>query len=113
MTTYKGIKGLGIQTTDTDPIVYAGSWASGGALNTGRKQNTGAGTQTAALSIGGTPPVGTLVEQYDGSSWTEIADLNVASRLGAGGGTSTAALDFGGYPHPSAALTTNESWNGT
>ena len=36
--------------------VAAGSWASGGNLNTGRRQGSSAGTQLAALTIGGTLP---------------------------------------------------------
>ena len=36
MTTLKGLKGTAIQFLDADPVVYAGSWSSGGALNTAR-----------------------------------------------------------------------------
>ena len=72
MTTYKGIKGLSIQTVAGDPsnlatglIWYdsvakkvqgaklpAGSWASGGNLNTGRSYGAAAGGYTTALMIG-------------------------------------------------------------
>ena len=39
MTTYKGVKGIGIQSVDADAIasqILGGSWASGGDLNTTR-----------------------------------------------------------------------------
>ena len=76
MTTYKVLKGTNIQAVSSDPsnpiegqvwynttdnvtkgqaATAAGSWASGGALNNGREQNTGlcVGTQTAGLGFGG------------------------------------------------------------
>ena len=31
MTTLKNLKGTAIQFLDADPVVYAGSWSSGGA----------------------------------------------------------------------------------
>jgi hypothetical protein len=43
------LKGLGVSTV--------GSWATGNNMNTARSQLAGAGTQTAALAFGGTPPV--------------------------------------------------------
>ena len=33
MATYKEIKGVTLQTRDSDPVVNVGSWSSGGALN--------------------------------------------------------------------------------
>ena len=74
MATYKEIIGTNIETVTTDPanpvggqVWYnstsqtlkglvsnpAGSWATGGSLNTGRSFLFGAGTQTAALAAGG------------------------------------------------------------
>ena len=37
MATYKEIKGVTVQTKDSDPELNVGSWSSGGALNTGRE----------------------------------------------------------------------------
>ena len=34
MTTLKNLKGTAIQFLDADPVVYAGTWSSGGDLNT-------------------------------------------------------------------------------
>jgi hypothetical protein len=59
----------------------AGSWATGGNMNTARKGKIGgAGTQTAALGFGGNGPPSMLAitESYNGSSWTEVNDLNTA-----------------------------------
>ena len=36
MATYKEIKGVTVQTLDSDPVVNVGSWSSGGSLNTAR-----------------------------------------------------------------------------
>ena len=110
MTTYKEINGTNIEVVSSDPsnfvegqvwyntssnttkgfIVSAGSWATGGDLNTARKQMAGAGIQTAALGFGGNPTTG-ATESYDGTSWTEVNDLNLARERLAGAGTQTAA----------------------
>ena len=58
MSDYKGIKGFQVQTRTADPVPfaqqlednpYAGSWSSGGDLNTGRRSVAAVGTQTANL----------------------------------------------------------------
>ena len=59
MTTYKGVKGIGIQSVNADAIASqmgGGSWASGGNLNTDRWNLAGAGIQTAAIAIDGQYP---------------------------------------------------------
>ena len=64
MATYKEIKGVTVQTLDSDPELNVGAWASGGNLNSARFNNAGNGSQTAALAIGGSPPpLGGYVEQ--------------------------------------------------
>ena len=112
MTTYKGIKGLGIQSITSDAVASqaaGGSWASGNTLNTGRRAQASAGIQTAALSIGGTPPTTGKTESYDGSSWTEVAEVNTARREGSGAGTNTAALFYGGLGPEGES----ETWDGS
>jgi len=100
-------------------VAQAGTWASGGALNTGRHGFLGrAGTQTAALVAAGTeaPASATVnTELYDGSSWTEVNNVNQARQNGGGAGaTNTAALIFGGYfPGPGTRYGNTETWNGT
>ena len=71
MTTYKQIKGVTVQTKDTDPVVNAGSWSSGGDLNTARYQGGGAGIQTAASLFGGYSSPAGVHEYYNGSTWSE------------------------------------------
>ena len=89
------------------------SWSEVGDLNTAREKNKGAGTSTAALSIGGTPDGGSgsiaNVESWDNSSWTEINDLNTAKQDGAAAGSSTAAIYFGG----GGGTQQTELWDGS
>ena len=110
MTTYKEIRGTNIEAVASDPsnpvegqvwynttsnfvksfFVNPGSWATGGALNSGREDATGIGSQTAALVAS------TLVEKYNGVSWTEINDLQTPRGRLSSGGTTTSALVFAG-----------------
>jgi hypothetical protein len=60
--------------------------------NTGQR---GAGTQTAALIIGGgSTPKATL--NWNGSTWTSLSNLPVGTQGGGSGGNQTAAISFGG-----------------
>ena len=121
MATYKEIKGVTIQTLDSDPVVNVGTWSSGGALTTGRRGLAGAGTQTAGLGFGGygpdSPPPGITgkTEEYNGTSWSEDGDLSTARMVLGGTGTQTAGLGFGGYAAvPSAGrVGVTESYNGS
>jgi len=134
MTTYKGIRGLTIQTVAGDPsplvtgdIWYnssskkirgaklpAGTWATGGNVNTGGQSGGGCGLQTAAIFVGRYTNLGNLgnVELYDGTSWTESpASHNTVVREIAAVGTQTAALKFGGKGPPATGDT--EEWDGS
>ena len=76
-------------------LTTAGSWRTGGNLNTGRANSAGAAANsTAALVSGGAPNVA-ITESWNGSSWTEVNDLNTGRDYLAGTGTSTSALDWG------------------
>jgi hypothetical protein len=144
MASYKEIFGTNIEVLSSDPpnpvegqvwynstdnvvkgaaATTAGAWSTGGSLNTGRRAMGGAGTQTAALGIGGiiqpaSPPFTTVdqakTESYDGTSWTEVNDLNTARSNAArgSGGTQTSALYFAGIVSGTPSALT-ESWNGT
>jgi hypothetical protein len=141
MATYKEIFGTNIEVLASDPsnpvegqvwynstdnvvkgasATTVGSWATGGSLNTGRRAMSGAGTQTAALGIGGnsnpgSPPFSVEIantESYDGTSWTEVNDLNTGRGYAAGDGTQTSALYFAGTVSGTPSAIT-ESWNGT
>ena len=116
MTTYKQIKGVTIQTLDSDPVSNVNSWSSGGSMTTDRQRMGGDGTQTALIVAGGTTPSPSdqkaLTETYNGSSFTEVGDLNTGRTDLALAGTTTAALAATG----SAATgygTFVESWNGS
>jgi len=94
-----------------------GSWSSGGNLNTARYNAARgtAGTQTAAIAVGGaTPSPSGVVEQYDGTSWTEINDLNTGRSRAASCATSfTAAIASGGASPVVTGVGNTESFNGT
>ena len=87
------------------------SWTEGDNLNQARRDFEGAGTQTAALAIGGDNFPGAFagVESYDGSSWTEGADLNATHYRNMSGGIQTLAFTTGGFP----ASVNCETWDGT
>jgi len=93
---------------------YSGAWASGGNLNTARSYGGGAGTQDAALMIGGTTgsPT-TATEEYDGSTWTAGGTMGTTRAFLGGAGTQTAAIGFGGEEPGVPASTATEEYNGT
>src|SRR5210317_1734345 len=107
----------------TDKVLRAyiqsstGSWSTGGNLNSARQGIEGAGTQTAAIGMGGEggAPGGvlqSLTELYNGTSWTEVNDLNTARASGMSLGSQTSAIFANGGPPP-AGISVCESWNGT
>jgi hypothetical protein len=93
---------------------YNGSaWTTVNSMNTARNKLAGAGTQTAAVGFGGTPPTTGATEEYDGSSWTTSpASLGTARYGLAGAGTQASALGFGGYTG-TTLLTATEEWTGS
>ena len=131
MATYKGVKGVKVESKASDPtaseaigsvwyntattalkysIEGAAAWASGGNLNTGRSSAGGCGTQTAGLYFGGEPPETAKTESYNGTAWTEVADLSTRVKYSvAGGGTQTAAMCVGYH----SGGTDTEIWNGS
>jgi len=146
MATYYGTYGQKVQYLASDPsdpqigqvwynstsavlkvrgVTTAGTFASGGNLNTTRGSlsgGSGAGTQTAGLIFGGdlpAPATTTATEEYDGTSWTSVNGLNTKRQWAMGLGLQTAALGFGGQanpnagPPPTANITATESYDGT
>ena len=118
MATYNEIKGVTVQTKDEDPSVFAGSWSSGGALNTARGRLAGAGSaaQTAGLAFGGTNPPSTYkteTEEYNGSAWSEQNDMNTGRDFIHGAGIQTSAACVGGHSSPTARVNTVENYNGS
>jgi len=78
------------------PVLEA--WSSGAPLITDRRLLAGAGTQTAALAVGGYGPAATTseTEEYNGSGWSTGGSLGTARYRLASAGTQTAGLAFGG-----------------
>ena len=113
MATYKEIKGVTVQTLDSDPVEFVGSWSSQPTLNTTRNQAAGFGTASNMGAAGGnTGSLVTNFELWDGTSWTETTEINTARRNARGVGTYTEGLIFGGW-HPPAGSVNTEDWNGT
>ena len=107
---YKKLKGQMIQVVDTDPVVYAGSWATGANINTARKGLSGFGTSPAAIAAtGNDPSTVTSCESWNGSAWSEVADVNTGKFYRGNCGTQTAGLIVGGAP----ATTDTEEWDGS
>ena len=119
MATYKEIKGVTIQTLDSDPVQNVGSWASSTAANTPREELGAGGTATAAIVIGGQGPPSasprTLddTEIWNGSSWTEVNNLNTDKKNQAGAGTTTSALSSSGQDPGNDNSPLVEQWNGS
>ena len=133
MATYKEIRGTQIEAVATDPsnpvegqvwynttsnvlkgqaATTAGTWATGGTMNTARNSLGGAGTQTAALGFGGQPPNTGATESYNGTSWTEVNDLSARNGVGSTG-TQTSAIAFGGEGSAPNPKNLTELWNGS
>ena len=120
MATYKQIRGVNIQSRDSDPTAVegdvwynastskikmfaaTGSWASGGDLNAARMFGIAVGTQTAGLVASGeAATIITNSEEYNGSAWAEGNDVNTAGNYNYNSfGTQTAAC-AAGRNHPS------------
>jgi hypothetical protein len=93
------------------------AWSTGATANTATYNLGGAGTKTAALTMGGANSTGTgsltSTEEYDGSSWTSVTALPGATSYTGGCGTQTAALLAGGGNIPTYASTTTREYDGS
>ena len=75
MAKLKQIRGTKIQFRATDPVLYAGSWASTPGVNTARKGLSGFGTATASIAAtGNSPSTVTNCESWNGTAWTGTSD---------------------------------------
>ncbi len=81
---------------ETITDIPGATWASGGAMSTGRSNHFAFGSQTDNV-VGGPSPTANS-EKYNGTSWTEVNDINTARYDASGSGLSTtAAISFAGY----------------
>ena len=142
MATYEEIYGKRVKEFDSDPtldssyegqvwyntgdgvlksVVSFSAFISGGTLNTTRSQLSGAGTNTSALAVGGTPSSSTApsrtngnkTEEYNGLAYTNQTDCPLYKRQGSVFGTQTAALFFGGYDDPQGYEATSAEYDGS
>ena len=136
MANYYDIKGQKVQNLATDPsplaegqVWYntisnaakfagynaAASWASGGSLNTARRQVAGfGGSPTTAVCVcGQNPPALANTEEYSGTSWANVTANPQVRVKPFGTGTLTAGLVGGGEsPSPSSGTNSGE-YDGT
>ena len=101
--------------------IGAGTWATGGNMNTGRFNTaSGFGTLTAGVACGGQTPADDYtdnVEEYNGTSWTEVTNtsrdkFNTSNSTG----TQTAGILCGGYiepENPASGTNATEEYDGT
>jgi hypothetical protein len=92
------------------------SWASGGALNTGRYGLRGTGTQTSMVVAGGNIPPNSnsnATEEYDGSSWTNSTNLPAVIQDGNMTGTESASIYSGGSINPGSNPGATNHYNGS
>ena len=135
MATYKGIKGIKVESLSSDPPVATslgemwynttsntlkysiegpGAWSSGGTQPTPLATAGLTGTQTAAISMAGFYDLQTTL-LYNGTAWTAGNNLTQLGRNSPGAfGTQTAALCAGGYnTDDNATFDYSETWDGT
>jgi len=94
-------------------VITPAAWASGGNVNTARRQAKGYGDQTAAAIAGGYGPAfSNAFEQYDGATWTSSTNTPFSVYGGSGAGTQTSLFYTGGDLGP-ALNTTVAEWNGS
>ena len=106
----------------TTNVITAAAWAAGGAMNVATSHAGGFGSQTTAVSVGGSVPPGNIgtnaCEEYDGSSWTvaTVYPSTATAHIGATG-SETAGLGVGGgylTTYPAACNKYNgTSWTAT
>jgi len=118
MATYKGIKGVKVQSLASDPpaaqsigqvwyntasnvLKYSiqgdGAWSTGGVVNTTAYFPGNLGIQTAAMKFGGQAyPYTVNSETYNGTAWAEGANIGSARYGNAGFGTTTAGVTAAG-----------------
>ena len=91
-------------------------WSAGGNLINARAYAGGAGTQNAAIAVGGEPAsADETTELYNGSAWSEDADIDVPRTQHEVVGQQNSALAFGGQQvaSPYATYDKTEAFDGS
>ena len=99
----------------------AGTWASGGNLNSGRNSGNVTGSATSSMYAGGENPgaaAANTVENYNGTSWTEITEMGTArgrpALTNTNGNSDVLLISGGASPLGSTnAINNVEKWNGS
>jgi len=90
-----------------------GTFASGGNLNTARRQQGTFGAYNDAI-VAGTSTYGANVENYNGTAWTEINDVPAgASSSGGSGTTASSGAIFMGYNTSTSVTNATYEFDGT
>jgi len=122
MSTYKQIAGTTVKAYTTNPsdpqegemwynqttlklrgVTALGAWSSGGFLATPAFLSAAFGSQTAAVTVGGTAPGPVFrndTQEYNGTGWSSGTDYPTNISNSGRGGTSTAGLVLGGNTPP-------------
>ena len=133
MATYREIHGKAIKSLSTDPsnaddagqiwyntasdtfksIISSTAWASASPRINTLNASAGFGSQTSAVSAGGTSS-STTSEEYNGSGWSVGGTLNTGRFYvaGAGAGVPSGRV-FGGRTAPTSQSVLNEAYDGT
>jgi len=94
--------------------IATATWATGGDMNTGRRQVAGFGesVSTAVVACGQNPPALNLTEEYSGTAWSAVT-ANPETRIKPFGfGINSAGLVGGGESGPSSGTNSGE-YDGT
>jgi len=115
MANYKEVKGITVQTQDTDPVQNVGSWSSAPNLNAAAREGGGSGTPTSAINVGGAPYPMTC-EHWNGTTWATFTNMGTPRVKNASAGDYTNAITSNGATPTTpgyGTLNVNESWNGS
>lgn len=101
-------------TQEYNGTTWASNPSPSGDLGSANYDMSGAGTQTAGLSIGGNPGAKTTTEEYNGTVWTAGGALLAGKAVATAAGTQTDAIISGGpgvivYGYDGAAWSTRPS----
>jgi len=100
----------------TAQSIPAGTWSSGGSVNTAREGGCGFGSLTAGVAAGGfdPSPSAVSVEHYNGSSWTAQSNIPQTTIRGGATGTQTAGIIYGmGHAPSGGSRGDSFSYDGT
>ena len=106
----------GSSTSDSTHIWNGSSWSTGGTTNQAGHYNSGCGTTTAGLKVGGIYPTNTrvaTVEEYNGTDWTTVTAYPATRYQHTVTGLQTDAMTVGGTSDASSWLATTFTYDGT